>query len=70
MSLNRSTRSNPNVIPGVDEPKRLLGRNDAPNESSCHAERGSRDLLTQETEIMEAWMQVLRAVTAKKLQRR
>lgn len=55
ITFNRCTRLNPNFIVEVDEPKRLIRRFHAPNESSYHMARASRDTIRQEAKIIEAW---------------
>lgn len=57
MSFFSSTRSNPNVIPEVDNPKRQKRRTDVAYESSYHTAYASKEILPQETEIMDVWTQ-------------
>lgn len=59
MSFNGSTSSSPNLILELDAYGRLMRRTDAPNESSNHTARASRDILAQEANTMDAWTQVL-----------
>lgn len=54
MPFNRSTCSNPNVIPELEERQRLLRRTDAMKESFYHMARASKDILEQEAGIMDA----------------
>lgn len=57
MPFNRSTYSIPNVIPEAHAPERLMRRTNAPNESSNHMARASRDISVQENETTDAWTQ-------------
>lgn len=41
------------MIPGIDEPERLLGRADAPIGSSYHISRASKNILAQEPNILD-----------------
>lgn len=59
MSFNCSSRSDPKVIPKVDEPERLLKCTDALKIFSYHTPRVSRYSLTQEAENMDSKTQAL-----------
>lgn len=56
MCFNRSTHSNPNNIPKVDELRRLIRRTDASGESLYHSAHASKDILPKHVEIMDVWM--------------
>lgn len=45
VSFNRSTCSDPSVMPEMDEPERLMRCTDARNESSSHTAQAPRDIL-------------------------
>lgn len=53
MSFTRSTASNPNIIPKVDEPECLMRRIGVPNGLSYHTIRASKKVLAQEAAIMD-----------------
>lgn len=55
MYFNLSNRFNPIVILKVSEHELLMRCNNALNESSNHTARASKDVLTQEARIAEAW---------------
>lgn len=45
--FKRLTCSNPNIINEVDEPKRLMRRTDASNQSSYHTARAEKEIIAQ-----------------------
>lgn len=60
MSFNCSTRFSPSMFSEVDEHELLMRCTGAPNVSSYHTARGSRDILAQEEEINDAQTQAPR----------
>lgn len=56
VSFNLPICCNPNIIPDVDEPKSLISRTDAQNQSLYHTARALNKILAQEAETKEAWM--------------
>lgn len=60
MYLNRFYRSNHNFIPEVDDPDRLITHNNAPNESSYHTTRATREILAQKVYSTGAYMHALK----------
>lgn len=62
MPFNCSTRSNANTIPELDEPECLMRQSEPPNALPYYKARASREIITQEADIMDAWMQSLEGV--------
>lgn len=58
-----ATVLNTNIIPTMDEPKRVMRQTRALNESSYHKARTAPEKLAQEAQILEAWKKALRTTT-------
>lgn len=57
MSFSHSTRSNPTILPEMDEHERLMRSTDAPSQSSYQKRRASMDFLAQKAKIRNTWTQ-------------
>lgn len=60
MSFKSSTCSNPSIILVVDETKHLMWRTDARSEMLYHSSCALRDILAQQADSVESWMQYLK----------
>lgn len=60
MNFYCSICSNPNIIPEVDEPVRLMRCTNVRVAPSYHVARASREIIVQEVEIMDEWTQALK----------